>query len=590
MIGVSINQYTIIDRLGEGGMGAVYLAEDTRLNRQVALKFITSSASSASEERQRFHREAQAAARLNHPNICTVYEFGESNEHAFIAMEYVKGTTIAQVLQDGPVPSDTIRGWLLQIASGLQVAHEEGVIHRDIKPANIMISEHGHLKIMDFGIARLSDSKTELTGAHSTIGTINYMSPEQASGEEVDHRTDIWSLGVLLYELSTGKRPFRGAFREAVMYAMMNTDPPHPSSINPSIPKDLNGIIVRCLERNPEARYSSLQSLINDLNGGTQTAEREARAPASSPKNLTAPTGPITVLGSKRRGLVALAIVALLVGLSLFPGLRKNLIRTNNPAGLPTAMHLAVLPFDTINNSEEERAFSNGLAHLVATNLMRMDHAGDDMWIIPVREVLSRRVTSASEAKESFDVNLTVSGTIVNLPGSVQISLDVTDARTLRIIDSDVIELAEMDPVLVQDQVMARLATMLALRIPPETKSMLLTGHTDDPEAYKLYIQGMGFIQRYEDPANVDEAIRLFDQAIGIDSTYALAYAGSGFALGRKYQFSRDISWLELARQNKAKGRLTLNDETAEAWITRGRILNDSWTIRGSCCKHWKEL
>ena len=578
MIGTTIKQYKILDQLGEGGMGVVYLAEDSRLNRQVALKFITGPAHATSEERQRFEREAQAAARLNHPNICTVYELGESEEHAFIALEYIKGSTLKHLMQEGPIPAETLKDWLTQIAAGLQAAHEQGVIHRDIKPANIMISEHSHLKIMDFGIARLSDAETELTRANSTIGTINYMSPEQARGEVVDQRTDIWSLGVILYELATGKRPFSGAFREAILYAMMNTAPRAPSQLNPDLPEALNRIILRCLERDVDARYDSLQTLLNDLKGEIPPAgqaKKRAVSPVSSSTASPNQTGPVTILGSRRRRVAAGSIVALLAVLFLFPSLRKNLTNTGDRSGLPAAMHLAVLPFDTISNAEEDRAFSNGLAHLVATNLMRMEHDREEMWIIPVREVLSQEVTSASQAKESFDVNLTVSGTIVNLPGSIQISLDVTDARTLRVIDSGIIELPEMDPTLVQDQVMQELATMLELRIPPTTKSMLLTGHTNDPEAYKMYVQGMGFIQRYEEEENVDEAIRLFEKAIEIDSTYALAYAGSGFALGRKYALTREISWLEQARSQSARA-LTLNDDAVEVWITRGRILMDN--------------
>ncbi len=248
------------------------------------------------------------------------------------------------------------------------------------------------------------------------------------------------------------------------------------------------------------------------------------------------------------------------------PQFRAFISVSNTTRSLPAVMHLAVLPFDTINNSPEEKSFSNGLAHLVAINLMRMEHDAEEMWIIPVREVLSRGVISASEAKESFGVNLAVSGTIVNTPEALQIWLDVTDAQTLRVIDSDVIELEEMDPLIVQEQVMAKLARMLELRVPGD-ENVMLAGLTDDPEAYKLYVRSQGLIQEYMIEENVDEAIKLLEQAIERDSTFALAYAAAGFAYARKYYFTKDIDLFDLARARSEKS-LELNDELVEVWTT----------------------
>ena len=234
-IGDTINQYHITNRIGEGGMGVVYLADDTRLQRKVALKFVTNTSLNSTQEIARFHREARAAARLNHPNICTVYELGETEDKTYIAMEYVEGITLKERMRQGRIEESEIRNWLEQIAEGLQTAHDAGVIHRDIKPANIMITEKGLIKIMDFGIAKLTESDTELTQANSTIGTIAYMSPEQAQGKGIDHRADIWSVGVVLYELTTGQRSFNGAFREAIMYAIMHDEVRAPSEVNPDI-------------------------------------------------------------------------------------------------------------------------------------------------------------------------------------------------------------------------------------------------------------------------------------------------------------------------------------------------------------------
>ena len=271
-IGATINQYRIIDRIGKGGMGIVYLAEDTRLHRNVALKFISNLSPDSTEEIARFQREAQAAARLNHPNICTVHELGETDDQTYIAMEYVEGVTLKDRLRKGGITEHDIRDWLKQIAEGLHAAHEAGVVHRDIKPANIMITSKGLIKIMDFGLAKLLENESELTQANSTIGTIVYMSPEQANGEEIDQRTDIWSVGVILYELLTGRRPFEGEFLGAVLYAIMHGEIKPPSLIKSDTPNDLETIVERCLQRNQDDRYSSIDSLITDLISSSQSS------------------------------------------------------------------------------------------------------------------------------------------------------------------------------------------------------------------------------------------------------------------------------------------------------------------------------
>ena len=271
MIGDIVNQYRILEQLGEGGMGVVYLAEDTVLKRRAALKFISGAKHKKAELRKRLNREAQAAARLSHPNICTVYEFGEYDEYAFIALEYVEGQTLKERMKHNTFSNEEIRFWLNEIANGLFAAHKQGVIHRDIKPSNIMITRDNHVKIMDFGIAKLVDGETELTQTNNTLGTIAYMSPEQALGEKVDHRTDIWSLGVVLYELTTGKRPFGGVYLETVIYTMMHTDLKAPHTVNPEIAQDLERVIKGCLTREKEERYGSIEEMLEDLDNEGNT-------------------------------------------------------------------------------------------------------------------------------------------------------------------------------------------------------------------------------------------------------------------------------------------------------------------------------
>ena len=560
-------------------MGMVFLAEDTRLQRKVALKFVSNTVRDSADIIARFHREARAAARLNHPNICTVYELGEDENNTFIAMEYVEGITLKERMQQGNIKQEDIRMWLEQIADGLLTAHDAGIVHRDIKPANIMITPKGLIKIMDFGIAKMLESETEITQEHSTIGTIAYMSPEQARGESIDQRSDIWSLGVILYELATGRRPFQGAFREAVLYAMMHEEVVLPSTHHPDTPEDLEHIIMMCLKRDEKARYGSLNELLGDLKGYKKPdgqvsdssrviTEAETSIRPLKKEVKAKQTGALTI-SPRQRQLVIGGILALFVVSFFTTNLKTWLFGSASQGTLPTAMHMVVLPFDTFGGEEEDQSLSNGLAHLVASNLLRMDREEKDMWIIPVREVLSREVTSASEAREKFDVNLAVSGTIVYLGDIIQITLDVTDTASLKVIESSTIDLAELTPLAVQGQVMSELGNMLGLQQIEQVENPLLAAQTSDPEAYKLYIQALGYNQRLENMDFIDEAIRLFEQAIDRDSLFALAYAGAGLAYNYRYFRSNEPRFIELAEDRSEKA-LALNDQLAEVWVPIG--------------------
>ena len=359
-IGTTINQYRIIDRIGEGGMGIVYLAEDTRLHRKVALKFISNLSPDSTEEIARFRREAQAAARLNHPNICTIHELGETDDQTYIAMEHIDGTTLKERLRAGSIPEHDIRDWLEQIAKGLQSAHNAGVVHRDIKPANIMITGTGLIKIMDFGIAKLVESETELTQANSAIGTIAYMSPEQARGEEIDQRTDIWSVGVILYELMTGQRPFNGAFREAIMYAMMHTDAVALSEINPNCSYDLEQIVARCLQRSQNDRYDSMDELLDDLQekGSTSGISDQLSDPQHD-DYVHDRTGSMRFTSQRRIGLPYHYLAMASIVIAAWVYFTLQFYPTKTPTFL-TAQTNAAVPLTSMPGTERHPAFSPG--------------------------------------------------------------------------------------------------------------------------------------------------------------------------------------------------------------------------------------
>src|SRR5574341_645567 len=261
MIGQTISHYKVLAKLGEGGMGVVYKAEDTRLKRLVALKFLPPQIMASEAEKNRFVHEARAAAALNHPNICTIHEIDEVDGQTFIAMEFIEGQSLKEKIEAGPPQLDEVVNIAMQVAEGLQAAHEKGVTHRDIKPANIMVTTKGQAKIMDFGLAKLTKQKTRLTQTGMTVGTLAYMSPEQAQGIDADHRTDIWSFGVVLYEMITGRLPFRGEYEAAITYAIMNVQPEPLARYKAGVSEGLQRIVDKALDKDRETRYQHIDEL-----------------------------------------------------------------------------------------------------------------------------------------------------------------------------------------------------------------------------------------------------------------------------------------------------------------------------------------
>ncbi len=266
MVGQTILHYKILEKIGEGGMGVVYKAEDTKLERTVALKFLLLTSIGA-EEKKRFKREAKAAAALNHPNITTIYNIEEVDDETFIVMEFIKGKELRDIVgahRDAPMPIDDVLNYANQIAEGIQAAHEKDVTHRDIKSANIMITDKGQVKIMDFGLAKVRGG-AQLTEEHSIIGTAAYMSPEQARGERVDHRTDIWSMAVVLYEMITGELPFKGDYQQAVLYSIVHEDPEPITGMRNDVPMELERIVGKAITKSPEERYQQIEEMLIDL-------------------------------------------------------------------------------------------------------------------------------------------------------------------------------------------------------------------------------------------------------------------------------------------------------------------------------------
>ena len=341
MIGQTILHYKILSKLGEGGMGIVYKAEDTKLDRIVALKFLPPHISANDEEKKRFIHEAKAAASLNHPNITTIHNIEEIDDKSFIVMEYIKGRELKDKIEAGPLPIDGTLNLAIQIAKGLQAAHTSGVVHRDIKSANIMLTDRSDVKIMDFGLAKIS-GKTKLTKEGTTLGTVAYMSPEQARGDEVDHRSDIFSLGVLLYEMLTGQLPFKGDYDPAITYSVMNEDPEPITALRTGIPMEFERIVNKCLQKEPSARYQGANELLVDLHKLKKEAETKeliskSTVETSQPK---APKPTYLVLAT-----IGLTILTLVLGYLIFGrGPKGSVLRLINPRQLTSGIGVETHP------------------------------------------------------------------------------------------------------------------------------------------------------------------------------------------------------------------------------------------------------
>ena len=300
MVGSIISHYKVLSEVGRGGMGVVYKAEDTSLDRPVALKFLAAHLVEDTEIRKRFEREAKAAAALNHPNVCTVHEIAEANDRTFIAMAFLEGEPLEKKIEAGPLKLKDALDFAIQTAKGLQAAHGKKIVHRDIKPANLMIGEDGHVTIMDFGLALLAD-RSKLTRLDETMGTVTYMSPEQTYGMELDHRTDVWSLGVVIYEMVCGQRPFKGHYDKAVMYSITNEEPEPMTALRTGVPMELELLVDKCLAKEADRRYQStadmvvdLETLSDKLKSGKSTilTPQAARQTEAAPPTAAVPPSP----------------------------------------------------------------------------------------------------------------------------------------------------------------------------------------------------------------------------------------------------------------------------------------------------------
>jgi serine/threonine protein kinase len=380
MIGKTISHYKILEKIGSGGMGEVYLAEDTKLKRKVALKFLHPDVTRDEETKKRFIHEAQIASTLEHTNICTIHEIGETKPapgepgegQLFISMAYYKGKTLKSKIEDSPFKIYDLIGIAIQITQGLARAHESNIIHRDLKPANIIITDHGEVKIVDFGLAKLA-GQTKLTKEGTTLGTVAYMSPEQSRGEAVDLKTDIWSIGVMLYEMITGQLPFKDDYEQAILYSIMNDEPEPVTALRTGVPMELERIINKCLSKNPEVRYqhaddlsADLKKLHGDLEGSKQAAPpvvESQKLPEQRLKRIALYAGFLLFI-------TILIISAIFLYDRFFKPEESQTETVNQPVWENS---IAVLPFKNISPDPEQEYFCDGITEQIITNLTKLN-------------------------------------------------------------------------------------------------------------------------------------------------------------------------------------------------------------------------
>jgi eukaryotic-like serine/threonine-protein kinase len=571
LLGRRVCHYQITEWLGAGGMGVVYRALDEKLGRAVALKFLPPEASSPYEKR-RFVQEARAASALDHPNIGVIHGLEETPEgRLFIVMAYYDGETLAARLRRGPLPEAQVLDIGHQIALGLAEAHSKGMIHRDVKPGNIMISRQNLVKLLDFGLAKLSHVDT-VTRSGVTSGTPAYMSPEQAMGQTVDHRSDIWALGVVLFEMLSGQRPFVRDNIPSTMLAITQ-DPPAPLDQPRAA---LQAVVYKCLAKNPAQRYQAAEHVADDLaemgkarDTVTQTLNmhagdlEQARGGASmQATGLAIPTSP------PKRSRKQLAALTVLVAL-LAAGSWYAASKWSGPP-MPREKHVAVLPFTNIGGDAAIAAICDGMLETLTSRLNGLEQGKESLWVAPSSEVRRRNVADAETAKRVFGANLVVTGAVQKNADGVRLTVNLIDTRTLRLLGSKVIDDRFGNFATLQDNAVTELAKMLAVES-ASNAAPRPNGESAMPAAYESYLKGLSYLQRYDKPGNLDTAIQLFDVAVKSDPRFALAFSRRGEAERLKYRLNHERALLDGALAD-AKHGAEINDQLAPVHVTLAQV------------------
>ncbi len=579
MIGKVLGHYRIVERIGVGGMGEVYRARDEQLDRDVALKVLPQSALVNQLTRKRLRKEALALSKLSHPNIEFLYEFNSEGPVEFMAVEYVPGTTFSEMLTEGPLPEKKTIRLGVQLADGLAAAHTRGVVHCDLKPGNLRITPEGRLKIIDFGIAKLLRPTGRTAGIESTtlstngnqtpMGTLPYMAPEQLRSEATDGRTDIYAAGAILYEAATGRRPFGAEVAPPLTDAILHQPPVLPRALNSRISAELERIILKCLQKEPENRYQSAQELELDLQQLTGSG--------------TAAPVPVAAWNGTWRRKVCMAVVVVLVVAALVAGLKVGgwWGRLQGKSNVGRIESLAVLPLQNLSGDPEQDYFADGMTDELIT----------DMAHIRALRVISR--TSAMQYKgtrkslkqiaRELNVDAVVEGSVLRSGDRVRISAQLIEAATDRHLWAESYERDLRDILALQSEVSEDIANEIRITITPQERARLAGAQRVDPEAYESYLKGRYYWNR-RTQHDIERSIEYFQRAIARTPAYAPAYAGLADAYHVLWVYS-DVPPREmyLKARTAARKALEIDNTLAEAHTSLAAIMaDDEWDFAGA--------
>ncbi len=544
LIGNTVRHYTIVRQLGSGGMGVVYEAEDAKLGRRVALKFLSPEMKQDAASLERFQREARASSALNHPGICTIFAIEQHEQQHFIVMELLDGQTLAQKMAGRPIPLDETVALGIQIADALESAHAKGIVHRDIKPANIFVTGRAQAKILDFGLAKVGGERRavpsaavasqletvgprdELTMPGTTLGTVSYMSPEQARGQLTDARTDLFSFGTVLYQMATGVLPFEGETSAVIYEAILNRDPPALDAINPALPPALGRILEKALEKDRNMRYQTATELKTDLIRLKRDLESGGRRAADA---------------GESRG-----------------GARKQAEKS-----------IAVLYFENLSGVKEDEYFRDGITEDIITELSKI--RGLNIFSRPTVLAYRDKQVTPAQIGQQLKAAYVLAGSLRRAGARLRINAQLVDTQTDFPLWSERYDREMKDVFEVQDEIARKIAEALRITLSPQEQEALAAKPTENLQAYDLYLRGKSYARRLT-RHDADFALQMFESAVAQDPLFALAFAAiANVCASYYYLYDRELAWIDRA-QAACERAVTLQPELPEVQVAQGWI------------------